>query len=539
MPPSHSTAGQLHTPPARLAPQILRTTPLEFSQTDSSRPASSSNSPTSRHVQAVNNLKTQGLPYPSTHGAPDVKLNGKLLVAAELVGAQPPPREFVCCRHMSMLFAQHPGKKSELMKVFSSKAGIHAQFDQQLAHYNKAYLQSIQQAPPACKHVFDGRQLGRYLKALAEALEETQKNKAESQQESVEVNCLLNTDNHCMALHVQRKMRQQQAYFAVKLYDPNRSAHYKRVVKPTAQELGGLQFNDLLVDSNQIKLYSLGLNKPVPITAVCLDSNLQPAMDRNIISASAENLHLALFDGSLIDVQHILEATAENLNPQPSKSRAHFELLKARYRPHGTNGFFMALHNGHAETVKAFTQWVLNADDNDLNKADKVNLLSAHISDGTQGLFMAFQNGHAQTVKVFTLCILNAEEKALSKDAKINLLRACKSNGTTGLFIALHNGHTPTVTTFMHCILNAADNHLSKTDKVNLLNARTDDGVSGLQLGLHNGFAETVAAFEASIKDSLLDEITKATLLSQAPLNQVDPPQSQAPQGGPYHTGQP
>lgn len=440
-------------------------------------------------------------------------------VAPNLVGHKPLPTERVCCRHISMLFAQHPGKKSDLIKALASQTGIHAQFDQRLNRYNQAYLQAIQQAPPACKHVFDGRQLGRYLTALAEALDAAQDNEADHSNTTREVNCLLNTDNHCMTLHMQRKVRQEQTYFAVKLYDPNHTAHYTRVVKPTAQSLSSLQFNDLLADSGLSKRYSVGSNQHISLSAVCLNADLQPALDRTMVSASAQHLHLALFDGSLIDVQRFLDASTQSLHLEPSKSGASFELLQAQYRPQGPTGVFMALHNGHVDAVKTYTQWVLNADEHDLSRADKVSLLSAPIRDNTHGLYMAFQNGHAQAVEVFTLCILNAKDHVLSKDDKIKLLKACKDNGTPGLFIALYNGHTQAINNFMYCILNASDHHLSQADKVNLLTPHSGDGLSGLRYALQNGFAQAAKAFEANIKASFWDVQTKAALLTQAWLN--------------------
>jgi ankyrin repeat protein len=80
----------------------------------------------------------------------------------------------------------------------------------------------------------------------------------------------------------------------------------------------------------------------------------------------------------------------------------------------------------------------------------KMEILTAKDQDGTPGLFMALQNGHTDTVKTFVEQVLNSE---LALEYKMEILAVKNQDGTPGLLFALKNGHTDTVKTFVEAVI--------------------------------------------------------------------------------------
>jgi len=146
----------------------------------------------------------------------------------------------------------------------------------------------------------------------------------------------------------------------------------------------------------------------------------------------------------------------------------------------------MALHNGHADTVKIFCDIVLGSD---LDAEQKMQLLTAKRQDGTPGLFMALQKGHADVVKNFCNLVLGSD---LDAEQKMQLLAAKRQDGTPGLFMALQAGHADVVKNFCNLVLGS---DLDAKQKMQLLAAKCQDGTSGLFVALQNGHADTVKNF--------------------------------------------
>lgn len=180
-------------------------------------------------------------PHLSKSGLPEVRLNCEVQVAPS---AHTPSwqKEVVRCRHLALAFAQHAGKKSELTSAFT-KVGIWSKFDGRLSAADDAFNKVLREAPEGCKHVVSSDQFGSYLTALAKTLEHV----PDGPDRPKEANCLLLTANHAMALHLQRKSKAGVNYLAVKLYDPNDTAAYKRVTRLTPESLGSLDLNAMMI----------------------------------------------------------------------------------------------------------------------------------------------------------------------------------------------------------------------------------------------------------------------------------------------------
>lgn len=362
-------------------------------------------------------------PRPSKNGIPKINLNCQVTVNVSDQFSVP-HQDTVRCRHLAEFFALHRGKKSDLMKPFSTPAGIFATFDGRLLDFDQAFRKAVFEAPQDCKHVVCSHDFGRYLKALAHALEA----EAEVQDAPQEANCLLLTDGHAMAMHLQHKSKHGVNYFVLKVYDPNDTASYVRVERQAPEDLGKLKLDELLITPKVIGIYGGDPKGPLSLVAVSLDHAVQPKIDRKLTAPTAANMYAALSCGVQAEVQAMLNAS-------PQKQDDLFHLLQAKSLLTSTPGLSMAFQHGYAETIGTFAQAVLAS--NSLTTKEKVELLTARRADGAPGLLIAFQRGQSDAVKVFMALILNSP--VLSADQKTELLAAQRDDGMTGLSMA-HQG---------------------------------------------------------------------------------------------------
>ncbi len=433
-------------------------------------------------------------PYTSHNGVQEVKLNCQVKVRPDesLVSAS----QSVVCRHLATMFAEHSGKKSELMQAFSTRDGVIAKFDGKLTEVHVAFKKAVREAPSGCKQLVSSEQLGSYLQAIAKQL---QAPRAEGPSQA---NCLLLTAEHVMALHVERKRKNGVDYVVAKLYDPNETATYRRVVKATPEDFGALRLKDMMVSPQLISVYSgVEKNKPLSMVSLSLDHRLQPRMDRNPTVPSVENIHLALAWGVPDEVHSMLEAVL-NGSKTPKE---RFELLQANTTWNGahTPGLFRAMTDGHANTVEAFAQRVVTSN---LSQIHQIDLLAAKSGD-MPGLFLAFQNGDADVVMAFTQVVLGS---SLNPQPMVDLLAAKHRDGKSGLFVALQAGHSNMVQAFTQLVL---DSNLNPQDMADLLGAKNNDGVPGLFVALKGGHSETVQAFAQRVLDSNINPQDMADLL--------------------------
>lgn len=434
-------------------------------------------------------------PHLSKSGYPDIELNGKVEVSPSTDSAVI-DTQTVRCYHLAILFAKHKGKKHELLPALATRPGIRKKFDHTLSSLHEQFHNAIQQAPQACKHVVQSDDLGRYLTALAQALND----QPGSRNQPKQVNCLLLTDTHALALHLQRKCKEKVVYFAVKVYDPNDTACYKRVVRSTPQDLSNLTLDDLLVSPNLIEEYAGAPSTSLSMVAVSLDTTMQPLMDRAATLPCAENMSAALRAGACADVEAMLE----------SWSSTHielFDLLNAKSLASPVPGLHMALQDGYHETVEFLVKFILNSPV--LSHAQKIELLAAKDEYDHPGLMLAMHQGQEKTVQAFSEAILSSE--TLSQEEKTSLLAARSVDGVTGLTVALHSNQSQTISTFAQTLLNTQ--RLDEASKTELLMGTDEDGRPGLEIALENGHTKTVELLTQTIRNSNLSPEAKAILL--------------------------
>ena len=100
----------------------------------------------------------------------------------------------------------------------------------------------------------------------------------------------------------------------------------------------------------------------------------------------------------------------------------------------------------------------------DLDKEEKIALLTAERADGSSGLYWALHDGHTETVKVYMDAILNSD---FDIDEKIGLLKVKDFDDYDGCYSALQEGHPDTFEAYMKAIL--LSKSLNSEQKIALL----------------------------------------------------------------------
>jgi hypothetical protein len=451
-------------------------------------------------------LGKKSTPYLSKHGFPDVYLNCRVPVPQVGPGPDTDEPDEVVCRHFAYAAVTRDGKMSSLMKNFSTEQGIRLEFNstKKVAEVDAAFIKAYKEAPQGCKHLVDSHDLGRYLTALATALNVAPQ---KGQETPKEANCMLLTESHAMSLHVERKSKEGDVYFTVKVYDPNDTAHYKRVERSTPQDLGDLTLASLLITPEDIEQYAYG-DEALSMVAVSMDHRLQPEMDRSATVASPVNMYLALEHGLRDEVVAMVQSASQ-------APKELFVLLQAKRWQADRDVFGIGLAEGliagETDTVKAYIDAVVRAN---LSEGEKIELLAAKDAYDELGLYRVLNRGQTDTVKAYVDAVGSANLSDLSEGAKIELLAAKNADDEPGLSMALNRGQTDTVKAYVDAVLSANLSDLSEGAKIELLAAKDADDEPCLFTALGNVETDTVKAYLDAVVSANLSEGAKIKLLA-------------------------
>ncbi len=390
--------------------------------------------------------KRAGLPYTPSKGDSTVNLNGTVDLPDEIPDSV--WNTTVLCRHLSTQFVLQQGKKRLLVEQFRTKEGIEAVFKGKLASVDATYHSMLKAAAQHSKHLVNEQHFGAYVSAVAQALA--------AQAESggpASVNTFLLSEDHAMALHVERKTKDGQITYNAKVFDPNLQGNYKRapINVPTPQALAHLQFEDFLIDPEAAAVYAPA-NASLTLFAVCVEEAL--------------NLHL----------------------PQ-----LHFCPLNLHNNIPTASNLYLILSGGMHEGLAAMAQWLTEHADQ-LPKSKLVELLAAKADDGVPGLSTAMARGETQTVQCFADMLVKL---AIPIADQVKLLAAKTDYGHPGLSAALVNGEAQTVRCFGQILAKSA---IPVEDQISLLAAKTDDGWCSLRGAVQNGHVNTIRAFIQAIE---------------------------------------
>ena len=461
------------------------------------------------HHARLEKIASKEVPYNAKKLGANVMLNNRVSTL-QWDGATPYV-ERVVCRHFAQEFVEAAGRKRKLMETFEWPRAIAGRFESRLSDLNTEFEKAEALAKPDSKHVLREDHLGHYLVALAESLP---KPNAEGQSEA---NCLLSTTRHAMALHMARKSRDGAEYFSVKLYDPNSTASYKRVEASSVESLRGLALQDMLVAPRFGSSYSDTAGRPSILIAVCTDPRLRPNMDRSITSTSIDAMHMAMSAGSLEDVRQVLSNLGSIEVGTDDFKGMLFKVLQANSRYQHAPGLFMALLNGHVETMQVFAQRVLSS--SALSLAQKIDLIAAKAEDDAPALAVAIQYADANAIEAYVEVVLNTS--VFTDTQKVELIAAKDSHGSPALFVALQEGKAPAVAAYARAVLSSSA--LTDDQKVELLCARHPDGTPGLRSALEqeSGSAsetldllDATDAFKRAVRMSSLSREHKAQVLN-------------------------
>lgn len=394
------------------------------------------------------------------------------------------------CRHFAQMYTTVPvGQKGTFVTQLNNQKNINTQVAQHgaLGAINTRYYNTVKNTPAESKHAFNQDQLGEYLSSLANALQHS------SNPESLSADALLLTDDHAMAIQVEIKQKHGLDYVSAKLYDPNTTNTYKRIVVPDANDemLKGLSLKDMLVEPERANYYGLTL------LVACLHETVVPEFDRVDTFQDMSPIQLAQFmyvslsKGSPNDVSNVIQFLQNNAVPPKTIA----DTLSA-IDPDGTPGFHKTLLKGHIDTINVFA----NATQQ-LESATKIQLLSAKDGHGQPGFLSAMIKGDAETVKAFGNAV-----QPLDSEVRAQLLRANGPDGFSGMHLAMLKGNTDAVRAFGETLTG-----LKNDRKVELLAAKSNDGSTGLFAALEKGHANTIRAFGDTMVS--LTSRERATLL--------------------------
>ena len=296
---------------------------------------------------------------------------------------------------------------------------------------------------------------------------------------------LFSTENHVMAIKL---MPTAGSAIKIEWYDSNYTTIVRRVIVLNEEILQQLTLSQFVSVSDQ-KSYAIdrgqaGILKSTDAVEVENDS------DATLLSALTPSLlNLLMQHGQLNSSMDSLKTT---LSEVWSDNPSEFVNLLVAETGDGTPGLYMALENGHQETVRAYVEGIKQLGDI-IEPEFLKELIAAKIGDGTPGLFMALQGGHQEVISAYLESIEQFPD-IIEPEFLKELLSAKNENGTPGLYMALQSGHQEAIRAYVEGIeqfLSIIQPEVLKE----LLAAKDESGTPGLFMALQEGEQEAVRAY--------------------------------------------
>lgn len=401
------------------------------------------------------------------------------------------------CRHLALAFADQAGKKREgFLEHMSVGSHVEAYFHEKLGAVNARFEELLISTQPEHRHIVTDEKLGTYLSALAKGLPPSRLG------EPSEVNCLMLTHNHAMAVHVQRKREMSGSeYYAVRMYDPNQTSDAERIVVRQPSDLEGLFSRKTILTYTGCVSYA----RRQPMVALCLKSDHPPVtMSRHETPASADNMFLAVQRGSRLDVEAMMSVD------KGGQGRPGQELIKGLIQVSEKTGlsfFNEAIALLDAPTVKQLVVWALQAD---VTQRDKVQLFCPNNNNEYSWFSSACQPDRMEVLK--TVIDVFMTSTALTPMNKLALLSDTDCDGRSVLLTVLHHGDAQAIRKIFSLVL--ASSGLAKEHTSALLEQRGPEGLSLLSSGLHHDDPEKAkATCQAMLETSGMTGTEKLALL--------------------------
>lgn len=415
------------------------------------------------------------LPYFSPKRGLPPHLNGKATFTDT--------EEKILCRHLvthqQEVQASDPEIKFDY-RQFQDPATIAAQVK---PNTETKYLALRAQATET--HLIANQHFGRFLVAQFEAMAAENKDKATRQ-------ILVLSTNHAMNLSLRIKNKHGMKSYVARFFDPNRTTGSVRSKAGNLKTMETQELGSYLDGHHLLKEYYPESNAA---SMMYIRPPVQERQARSLLVVDNRVLASCIKDSEInaATMLHLLEGgfagelrrLRDEIARRPEAAE-RIELLDTKTAD-GTPGLFVALQDGHADTIKAYGELLQH-----VPEKDRARLLAAKRADGIPGLAMALYRGHADAVEAYG----EALQQVPKKD-RAGLLAAKNADGTPGLFMALLAGNADAIKAYGKLL-----QYVPEEDHAELLAAKTADGIPGLHMALQNGHADAIKAYEELLQQA-------------------------------------
>ena len=238
---------------------------------------------------------------------------------------------------------------------------------------------------------------------------------------------LLHTENHTMVIKLVPTIG---SAIKIEWYDPNSTTIVRRVVVSNEEILQQLTMNQFVSLPGQT-CYAIDQGQ----ASVLMSADTAEAendSDTTVLAALTPSLlHLLMKHGQLNN--SIMDSLKTTLSEVNSDNPRKLIILLCAKCGKGTPGLFMALQNGHQETISVYLQGIKQLQHIIEPEVIK-ELLAAKIENGTSGLFMALQNGHPEAISAY-LEGINQFRNVIEPGDIWELLAAKSGDGVPSFFL--------------------------------------------------------------------------------------------------------
>ena len=346
-------------------------------------------------------------------------------------------------------------------------------------------------------HLIRNKNFGHFL---ASQFEEMEKDGKQSKL------MLVISTNHATNLGLRIKEKNGKKSYVVKFFDPNDTTTGTRSKTNSMKTFETQTLDSYITDADYMNIYYPELVGRSMIFVRPQDDAQASISPDSSIGRTLTSMDIKDNKGNEnIDATVIWLLMSEGFAGNLRQLHGHFSALPEDERiallaaadADGDPGIFIAMQDGHADTVKAYGE-LLKQFESIIPEDQLIKLLSATDSDGTPALFMSMHEGHAETVKAYGE-LLKQFESMIPEDQLIKLLAATDSKGYPALFIAMQEGHAETVKAHGE-LLKQFQSMIPEDQLIKLLAATNANGVPGIFIAMQEGHAEAVKAYGELLK---------------------------------------
>jgi hypothetical protein len=399
-----------------------------------------------------------------------VNLNGQVLLGRdEAHSSKASSRTTVVCRHLAIEYMMS-AKKDKFLRHVADQESIKEYFSGgRLREANARYEEITSRATEKNSVVISAHFIPPCVSDLVSSMRNRNLTRSDF---------LIATANHAMALSLQLKGIRKDR-ICVSFYDPNWTSNHFRIECRNADELSRSSLPRFTLDNYRE-------NDALFLTVHASDEIFDP--DRSLahlglsnqstgsqLYASAMNRALDRKDPSL------LEKLIKKVKEEGYRAQRLKEILACKYA--GIPCLYWALWKGHAQSVNAWVGAVRHFGNAGLlEQSDIFELLHAltkQVLGASAGFIHPMEEGDIETIKAFSEGVVNAADDGLLSREHVNALFGARSNfGYSGIYHLWEKGHVDGMKVIVDKLVRCFHGkHLEKADILKLLLAKPEESV--------------------------------------------------------------